>query len=570
MIARKAVSRYPSRKGAGTRRGRRAGHVCKGSPGTWEILTSPSVKQAGKADRPTKPPGPEAGECAGLGERNVALRKVPWSRRITRRSGKGVRKSEQPTVPMKLGNRPGDPAEGKGCRGMDPVTGKAGGMSKLRSVSTKQDRIAKLAKEAPDMAMDLSHHMDMDWFKEAYRRTRKDSAVGVDGQTAQEYEQDLEGNLQRLINRAKSGTYRAPPVRRVYIPKGEGKERRPIGIPTLEDKVLQRAVVMALEPVYEQDFLDCSYGFRRGRSQHQALHALRQGLKRLKGGLVLDLDIRKYFDSVDHREIQRIFRQRVRDGVLRRLIGKWLNAGVMEEGRLWYPEAGVPQGGVISPLLSNIYLHEVLDMWFSEMVKPRLRGRAFMVRFADDVVMVFERQEDAERVREVLPKRLAKYGLQVHPDKTHLVRFIHPFRGGSQGKGGNSSFDFLGFTLHWGRTQRGGWAVKMRTAKGRMSRALGRVNRWLRGARHEPLVEQHKMLCKKLNGHMNYYSITGNIESVRRYIWETARRWRKWLSRRSRKQRGDWDWFNGILKRFPLPRASIHVNMQTLRSEPML
>ena len=186
LIARKAVSRYPSRKGAGTRRGRRAGHVCKGSPGTWEILTSPSVKQAGKADRPTKPPGPEAGECAGLGERNVALRKVPWSRRTTRRSGKGVRKSEQPTVPMKLGNRPGDPAEGKGCRGMDPVTGKAGGMSKLRSVSTKQDRIAKLAKEAPDMAMDLSHHMDMDWFKEAYRRTRKDSAVGVDGQTAQE------------------------------------------------------------------------------------------------------------------------------------------------------------------------------------------------------------------------------------------------------------------------------------------------------------------------------------------------------------------------------------------------
>jgi RNA-directed DNA polymerase len=247
-------------------------------------------------------------------------------------------------------------------------------MLKPTSVSTKQRRIAKLARQAPDMAMDLSHHMDLEWFEEAYRRTRKDGAVGVDGETAQAYAQDLQRNLQELIDRAKSGRYRAPPVKRVHIPKGSGKETRPIGIPTFEDKVLQRAVAMALEPVYEQDFLDCSYGFRPKRSQHQALESLRKGLMELEGGYLIDLDIRRYFDTVDHRRIQQILRQRVRDGVIRRLIGKWLNAGVMEQRRVSYPEEGVPQGGVISPLLSNIYLHEVLDTWFEHQVKPRLMG----------------------------------------------------------------------------------------------------------------------------------------------------------------------------------------------------
>jgi RNA-directed DNA polymerase len=293
-------------------------------------------------------------------------------------------------------------------------------MLKPTSVSTKQRRIAKLARQAPDMAMDLSHHMDLEWFEEAYRRTRKDGAVGVDGETAQAYAQDLQRNLQELIDRAKSGRYRAPPVKRVHIPKGSGKETRPIGIPTFEDKVLQRAVAMALEPVYEQDFLDCSYGFRPKRSQHQALESLRKGLMELEGGYLIDLDIRRYFDTVDHRRIQQILRQRVRDGVIRRLIGKWLNAGVMEQRRVSYPEEGVPQGGVISPLLSNIYLHEVLDTWFEHQVKPRLKGKAQMIRFADDAILAFERRDDAERVHRVLAERFESYGLTLHPDKTKL------------------------------------------------------------------------------------------------------------------------------------------------------
>jgi group II intron reverse transcriptase/maturase len=230
----------------------------------------------------------------------------------------------------------------------------------------------------------LAHHIDVDWLREAYRRTRKDGARGVDGQTAADYASNLEDNLRSLLDRAKSGTYRAPPVRRVHIPKGDGKQTRPIGIPTFEDKVLQRAVAMILEAVYEQDFQDFSYGFRPGRSAHQALQALHKGLARMAGGWVLEVDIRKFFDTLDHEHLREILRRRVRDGVLLRLIGKWLNAGVLEGLELSYPESGTPQGGVISPLLANIYLHEVLDEWFVRDVKPRLNGPAFLVRYADD------------------------------------------------------------------------------------------------------------------------------------------------------------------------------------------
>jgi len=230
----------------------------------------------------------------------------------------------------------------------------------------------------------LAYLMDIDWLKEAYQRTRKDGAVGVDGMTAEDYERDLEGNLQRLLDRAKSGSYQAPPVRRVHIPKGgSATETRPIGIPTLEDKVLQRAVVM-LEPIYEQDFRDCSYGFRPRRSAHQALESFRNQLMDSRGGWVLEVDLRKFFDNLDHGHLRQFLQLRVRDGVLLRLIGKWLNAGVMEDGCVSYPDAGSPQGGVVSPLLSNVFLHYVLDIWFEQEVRPRLRSQACLIRYADD------------------------------------------------------------------------------------------------------------------------------------------------------------------------------------------
>jgi group II intron reverse transcriptase/maturase len=276
-------------------------------------------------------------------------------------------------------------------------------------VSTRLERIAKLAREAPDMVQTtLAHHIDEAWMHEAYRRTRKDGAVGVDRQSAKEFEQDLEGNLRSLLARAKDGTYRAPPVRRVHIPKGDGKQTRPIGVPTFADKVLQRAVAMVLEAVYEQSFLGCSYGFRPKRSAHQALEVVQLVLTMEAGGWVLEVDIKKFFDTLDHRHVQEILRQRVRDGVIVRLVGKWLNAGVQEAGVLSYPDSGTPQGGVISPILANIYLHTVLDEWFEREVKPRLRGKATLVRYADDAVIVFTHEADARRVLEVLPKRFGR------------------------------------------------------------------------------------------------------------------------------------------------------------------
>ena len=251
----------------------------------------------------------------------------------------------------------------------------------------------------------------------------------MDGQTWAEYAKNLEGNLQSLLDRAKSGTYRAPPVRRVHIPKaGSTTETRPIGIPTLEDKVLQRAVVMLLEPIYEQDFDAGSYGFRPGRSAHQALEDLWKQTMDSGGGWILEVDIRKFFDTLDHAHLREFLQHRVRDGVLLRLIGKWLKAGVMEDGSVSYPDAGSPQGGVISPLLANVFLHYVLDVWFEQEVQPRLRGRAYLIRYADDFVIWFTHEDDARRVMEVLPKRFGKYGLTLHPDKTRLVPFHRPPR----------------------------------------------------------------------------------------------------------------------------------------------
>jgi group II intron reverse transcriptase/maturase len=430
------------------------------------------------------------------------------------------------------------------------------GRPKPTTVSTKQARIATLAKQMPEAAIrSLSHHMDLDWLREAYRRTRKDGAVGVDGQTAEIYAQDLEANLQSLLDRAKSGDhYRAPPVRRVYIPKGDGSKTRPLGVPTFEDKVLQRAVVMLLEPIYEQEFYDFSYGFRPRRSPHDALEALDEGLRAMGGGWVLDVDIRNYFGTIERKGLQDLVSQRVADGVVRRLIGKWLRAGVQEDGVVHHPEAGTPQGGVISPLLSNIYLHEVLDRWWVEDVLPRLRGRAFLARFADDFVMVFSDREDALRVYEVLPKRFERFGLELHPDKTRLVEFVRPRRDGNGTKPG--SFDFLGFTHHWGRSRRGYQVLKRKTAKGRFSRGLKAINRWARRARHLPIAKQAAILGAKLRGHFNYYGLRGNSSAISRFAHEVRRLWKKWLSRRS--QRGlTWEKFNRLLQRYPLPPARI-------------
>ena len=431
------------------------------------------------------------------------------------------------------------------------------------SVFTKQQRIAELAKRSPSMGFtSLAYLMDMDWLREAFHRTRKDGAPGVDGQTWTEYAKNLEANLQSLLDRAKSGSYRATPVRRVHIPKaGSTTETRPIGIPTLEDKVLQRAVVMLLEPIYEQDFYASSYGFRPGRSAHQALEDLWQQTMAKGGGWILEVDIRKFFDTLGHSHLREFLQLRVRDGVLKRLIGKWLKAGVMEDGNVSYPESGSPQGGVISPMLANVYLHYVLDTWFAKEVLPRLQGSACLIRFADDIVILFSHESDARRVREVLPKRFGKYGLTLHPEKTRLVPFRRPSpkRDGLKEDSNQrpGTFDLLGFTHYWGKTRRGGWAVQRKTMSKRLSRAVRSIAQWCRVHRHDPMKEQHAKLSRKVRGHYAYYGITGNVRALQWFLLAVHRAWRRWLNRRNSRQEMDWERFNRLLRRYSLPAPRI-------------
>jgi len=454
---------------------------------------------------------------------------------------------------------------------MEPEKGKTAGTSGPGDVSTRLQRIAGLARRAPEMAFTtLAQHVDVELLREAYRITRKDGATGTDGQSAEAYAADLEANHRDLLERFKSGRYKAPPVRRVYIPKADGKKTRPIGIPTFEDKVLQRAVTMVLEAVYEQDFLPCSYGFRPGRGAHQAVEALRDGLMELGGGWVVEVDIQGFFDTLDHGHLRSFLDGRVRDGVLRRAIGKWLNAGVLEEGRVTRPETGTPQGGVISPLLANVYLHEVMDCWFRDAVLPRLSGKAFMIRYADDMVVVCGREDDARRVMEVLPKRFGKYGLQLHPEKTRIVGFLRPPRddGRPDRKARPGTFEFLGFTFHWGRSLRGFQVVRRKTAPSRFRRALRAVSLWLQRHRHDPVAVQHAALVRKLRGHYGYYGLTGNIRALQRFRDRVQKMWLKWLRRRSGRSRLNWSTFGRLLARHPLPRARVVHSVYRCAAKP--
>jgi group II intron reverse transcriptase/maturase len=408
----------------------------------------------------------------------------------------------------------------------------------------------------------LAHHIDLAWLYKAYCLTRKDGAVGVDGQTAADYKANLMDNLRDLLNRAKSGTYVAPPVRRAHIPKpGSPNETRPLGIPTFEDKILQRAVLMVLEPLYETAFLDGSHGFRPKRGAHGALRSLWKSAMELGGGWIVDVDLRKFFDTIDHRHLREFLKRRVRDGVILRLIGKWLNAGVLDKGVLTISEEGTPQGGVISPLLANIFLHYVLDEWFAKDVRPCLQGEAFLIRYADDFVIGVTREHDAERILKVLPKRMSKYGLTVHPEKTRLVRFESPQDEDSGTKERNhsepKSFDFLGFTHYWGRSQRGAWVVKCKTAKNRFRRALQALWEWCQKNRHCPIQEQHQKLSQKLRGHYAYYGITNNGGRLSAYLRGARRTWKYWLSRRSRDDPMTWAEYTRMERRYPIPPARV-------------
>lgn len=431
-------------------------------------------------------------------------------------------------------------------------------------ILTQRIRIAQLAKNNPGRVLtSLNHYIDLQWMYEAYILTRKDGAVGVDGVTAAMYEEELDKNLRNLLEKFKSGRYRAPHVKRVHIPKGDGNKTRPIGITSFEDKVLQRAVAMVLGQIYEQDFYDFSYGFRPGRSQHMALKAAWGGDWKRHGYWVLSVDVKGYFDAIDHKILRGFLDQRVRDGVMRRAIDKWLKAGVLEDGEVTYSENGTPQGGVISPLISNVFLHHVLDTWYAEDVRPRMKGMNQLVRFADDFLLLFSREEDARRVHKAIVKRFAKYGLEIHPEKTRLVKMFPPkrYKGKPPRHEDRATYDFLGFTLYWGKTQKGRWSVKPKTSKDRLGKGLKKISDWCRNNRHRKIKDQSQELARKVRGHYQYYGVSHNSRAIGSFRYWTRRIWQYWLRRRSGRKHLTWETFEKKTGRFPLPIARIRISL---------
>jgi RNA-directed DNA polymerase len=421
-------------------------------------------------------------------------------------------------------------------------------------------KVAERAKQQPEGRFhSLAHLLDVPALERAYRRMRKKSAVGVDGVTKEQYGQDLERRLLDLHTRLVTKRYRHQPILRANIPKGNGKTR-PIGISAFEDKLVQDALREVLSAIYEQDFLPCSFGFRPKRRAHDALRALNQFAHRGKANWILEADVMSFFDSVDRAELMKLLQIRVADGSLLRLIGKCLHVGVLEGEEYSEPGTGTAQGSVLSPLLGNIYLHYVLDQWFEREVKPRLRGETCLVRYADDFVIAFELKEDADRVMDVLGKRMGRFGLTLHPDKTRLLPFRRPPMAKKSGKG-PATFDFLGFTLYWRRARKGQWILACKTRSARLRRSMQTIDEWCRRHRHQPVKAQHAALTRRITGHFNYFGVNGNSASLSVLVLQVKRAWFKWLRRRSQKAHLTWERFGGILKRLPLPTPRIMVQI---------
>jgi group II intron reverse transcriptase/maturase len=437
--------------------------------------------------------------------------------------------------------------------------------STANEVSPELLKVTERAKRDPSMRFfSLAHLLDEQALRRAYDRLRKDAAVGVDGITKEQYGRELERNVSELHGQMRAMRYRHQPIRRVHIPKDKGKTR-PIGISCIADKVVQGALCEVLEAIYEPVFFDGSYGFRRGRSAHDALRALNQVLYAGKMCWILEADITSYFDSIDRKMLMELLQERVIDGSFLRLVGKCLHVGILDGEEFSEPDVGTVQGSVLSPMLGNIYLHHVLDVWFEQVVRPRLGGHAHLIRYADDFVIAFEREDDARRVAAVLPKRFERFGLTLHPDKTRLLPFGRPRRGQTEGKG-PATFDFLGFTLYWRRSRSGWWVPSLKTRKARLRRAVTAVADYCRRHRHRPVKEQHAGLKRRLEGHFNYFGVNGNVQSLEMLVHEAEHFWRKWLRRRSQRTRLSWERFKAtILRVFPLPSPTVRVQIWASR-----
>lgn len=430
-----------------------------------------------------------------------------------------------------------------------------------KNISPQLLKVVERARREPEGRFNsLAHLIDVPALERAYHRMRKEAAVGVDGVTKDEYGKDLEVKLKDLHTRLVSKRYRHQPIRRVHIPKAQGKTR-PIGVSTFEDKLVQEVLREVLEAVYEQDFKECSYGFRPGRSTHDAVRRLDHIVHQGEVSWILEADIQSFFDSLDRKELKEMLQTRVADGSLMRLIGKCLHVGILDGEQYSTPDKGSTQGSVLSPILGNIYLHYVLDVWFEAVVKPRMKGKASLVRYCDDFVMCFELESDARRVMQVLPKRMEKYGLQLHPEKTRLLPFRRPPKEQKSGKG-EATLDFVGFTFYWTRSRKGRWCMQCKTRKASLRKAITSIYDWCKSHRHWPVQAQLAALTRRMRGHYNYFGVSGNLRSLLYFEDAVTKTWHKWLCRRSQRSRLKWEKYNELLKtRWLLPRPRITVRI---------
>ena len=439
------------------------------------------------------------------------------------------------------------------------------------TLSTKLNRLSETARNDSEFQFrNIAHLITIEMLIWLFNQLRTDAACGVDGVTVRGYENNLSPNITNLHQQLVEGRYRAQPLRRVSIEKEDGK-KRPLSIPALEDKIVQRAATELLSRIYENDFLPSSYAYRPNRSAHDALDAISRNITLGKANYVLDADISDYFGSIVRSQLMTMLQKRIADKHLLALIGKWLSAGVIEDGQLLLSENGTYQGSIISPVLANFYLHEVLDSWFEKEVRPRMRGEALLYRYADDLIVTLQFKEDSERYMRVLIKRFEKFGLKLHPEKTKLIEFGRTARMKSKKTGTKpQTFNFLGLTHYCGTTQKGKFSVKVKTMAKRLARGLKRVKELCRNQMHKDLSTQYQRLRMVLNGHYAYYGRRDNSQSLARFFEGVRSIWKKWLSRRSNDGHVSWEKMEKILERYPLPRPRlVHGAFRTRSQLPL-
>lgn len=430
-------------------------------------------------------------------------------------------------------------------------------------METKLTRIAELAKQRPKVKLQtLIHAIDEESLKACHQALAANKATGADAVTKAEYEDKLQENITDLLKRMKRQAYKPQPVKRVYIPKGNEK-KRPLGIPAYEDKLVQKALNEILTVIYEQEFLDCSYGFRLGRSCHDALKEVGKIVETKKISYVVDADIKGFFDNVDHEWMMKFLQERIQDTNLLRLIQRFLKAGIMEQGKKWETETGTPQGGIISPTLANVYLHYVLDLWFTVKIKRESRGEAYLIRYCDDFVCFFQNQDDAENYYSKLIERLEKFNLEIAEEKTKIIEFgrYAEERRTKRGEGKPETFDFLGLTHYCSKSKNGKFRIKRKTKRKKLKAKLKSFAEWLRKNMHTEIGNLIRQVNTKLVGYFRYYGVTDNSDSINTFGYNIRRKLFNVLNRRSQKKSLTWESFAKLLKRFPLVKPKIYVNM---------